>query len=191
MMFTYLDKVYPVPPALIDELMDGGVQFIKLRHRQFLLEAGDVCKNLYFIHKGLLRCYYIKENEETGEETEVNTWFMRERDICVSVHSYYKQAPSYEYIQALEDCELICIAHDKLEEVYRKYIDFNFIGRVLTVEYLLDWAEQLKDIRMLKAQQRYEAFRKRAPELEQRVPQKYLASFLDMQPETLSRARGN
>jgi CRP/FNR family transcriptional regulator, anaerobic regulatory protein len=121
----------------------------KIPKREFLLQAGEVCENLYFIKSGLLRCYYLKG------DAEVSTWFLRENDMVVSVDSFYDQVPSYEYIQALEDCELISIGFYELEELFQTYPEHERIGRLMTLKYLRIWTRQLHNIRMLSAAERY------------------------------------
>jgi CRP-like cAMP-binding protein len=187
-MLAHLDAVYPMTPGLVSDI-NQVVEFIKPKRMEYLLQPGQVCERLYYIHKGLLRCYYELTDEETGQTKEVSTWFMRERDTCVSVESYYLQEPSYEYIQTLEHSELFSIKKADLDALFLKHLEFNYIGRLLTINYLVDWVRQINGIRKLKVADRYEALRKRDPELLQRVPQKYLASFLDTTPETLTRIR--
>ena len=185
-MFKYLSAVYPLKKVIIKELM-AKAGYRQLRRKEYLLKPGETCKHLYFVHKGLLRCFYLETNEKTGEDREVCTWFMREKDTCVSVRSFYSQTPGKEFIQAVEPCELFYITYEDLEMIYRKYISFNFNGRVLTVKYLLEWTVQLENLRQLKAAQRFEELFRRDPELFQRVPQKYLASYLNILPTSLSR----
>jgi CRP-like cAMP-binding protein len=182
-MIDFLRSVHPVPDDL-KEAIWRKTQLLKVRKRKHLLKAGEVCRDLYFIRKGMLRCYYY-----TRRGKEVNTWFMWENDVCVSIPSFYRQVAGYEYIQAIEDCELICIRYEGLYELFRTYPGFNFIGRELLQKYLLDWALQLHDIRLLTTLERYESLEERQPERFRRIPQKYLASFLDMLPTSLSRIR--
>jgi len=187
-MFANLASIFPMSPGLVADL-NQVVEFIKVKRGEYLLEPGQVSDRLYYIHKGLLRCFYELTDEESGQIKDVSTWFMRERDVCVSVESYYLQEPSYEYIHALEHSELFFIKRADLEEIYLKHLEFNYVGRVLTIKYLVDWVRQINGIRKLKVADRYEVLRKRDPELLQRVPQKYLASFLDTTPETITRIR--
>jgi CRP-like cAMP-binding protein len=187
-MFAHLGAVYPMTPGLVSDLKEV-VEFSTAKRLEYLLKPGQVCDRLYYIHKGLLRCFYELTDEETGQTKEVSTWFMRERDTCVSVESYYLGEPSYEYIQTLEHSELFSIKREYLEAIFLKHLEFNYIGRVLTIKYLVDWVRQINGIRKLKVAERYEALRSRDPELLQRVPQKYLASFLDTTPETIARIR--
>jgi CRP-like cAMP-binding protein len=180
-MLQYLNAVFPFPPGLQDDIMEI-LQHKSLRKRQHLLKEGAVCRNIYFVAKGALRLYYY-----TDDGRQVTTWFMRETDVCVSVDSFYGQVKSYEYIRAEEDCEVFFITFDQLQALYQKYLEFNFIGRVLTIKYLLDLFRQLKDIRLLDTEQRYNALLKRDTELIRRFPKKFIASYLSMLPTSLSR----
>jgi CRP-like cAMP-binding protein len=114
---------------------------------------------------------------------------MKEGDICVSIESFYDQAKSYESIQAIEDTDLFFIDHEELENIYMKHPEFNWIGRILTIKYLKLWSQQLYAIRMQNASERYAWLLEYHPDLLLRVPQKYIASYLDITPETLSKIR--
>ncbi|MBN8853359.1 MAG: hypothetical protein BGO55_12525 [Sphingobacteriales bacterium 50-39] len=155
-----------------------------IKRDEYLLRVGEVCKNLYFIQKGLLKCYYILH------EGEVSDWFFGEGETVVSIDSFYDQAASKDFIQALEDCDLFYITHDEYLHLNRTFIEFNVIGRVLTNKYLRIWHRQARNIRMLDAEERYIFLLEHQPELIRRVPVRDLASYLDMRPETLSRMRG-
>jgi len=155
-----------------------------IKEHEYLLRAGEICQNLYFIQKGLLKCYYILHGRE------VSDWFFGEGETVVAMDSFYDQAPSQDFIQALEDCELFYITHDEFIHLNRTYVEFNVIGRVLTNKYLRIWHQQARNIRMLSAEERYTFLLKNQPELIMRVPMRDLASYLDMSRETISRMRG-
>jgi CRP-like cAMP-binding protein len=180
-MLKYLSSVFPMTPGLQEDIIEI-LQHKNLRKRQHLLKEGQICRNIYFVAKGALRLYYYTEDGR-----QVTTWFMREKDVCVSVDSFYDQIESYEYIRAEEECLIFYISYDQLQQLYQKHLEFNFIGRVLTIQYLLDLFRQLKDIRLLGTEQRYNALLKRDPDLIRRFPKKYIASFLSMLPTSLSR----
>jgi len=160
------------------------VKTISLKRDEFLLREGQICKNLYFIHKGLLKCYYLLDG------TPVSDWFFGEMETIVSIDSFYDQVPSKDFIQALENTDLFYITYDDLENLYRNFIEFNVIGRILTNKYLRIWHRQAQNIRMLTAEERYAFLLANQPELINRVPVRDLASYLDMSRETLSRMRG-
>ena len=182
-LLTYLRSIHRISPALEDHLLQI-VKWKIIKKKSFLLKPGQISRNMCFIQKGLLRAYYVRD------QTEVSSWFMKEGDICVSIESFYEQRPGFEYIQAIEDTELFYIYYAELEEIYKQFPEFNVIGRILTIKYLSHWSRQLYAIRMQSAKEKYEWLFNSHPELIQRVPQKYIASYLNITPETLSKIRG-
>jgi CRP-like cAMP-binding protein len=155
-----------------------------IKEGEYLLRAEEICTNLYFIQKGLLKCYYILHDQE------VSDWFFGEGETVVSIDSFYDQVASKDFIQALENCDLFYITHGEYLYLNRTFIEFNVIGRVLTNKYLRMWHRQARNIRMLSAEERYAFLLDKQPELIMRVPIRDLASYLDMSRETLSRTRG-
>lgn len=178
-LLLYLDSIYPMSNELKDHLA-SILKVKELAKKTYLLRAGHVCRNIYFINSGLLRCFYIKDDHE------VSSWFMKEGNVIVSIESFYEQKQSYESIQALEDCTLFYIEYAELQFIYRNFIEFNFIARVLTERYYTLWAQQLYGLRMQQAQERYAWLLENFPELIQRVPAKYIASYLGITQVTLS-----
>lgn len=114
---------------------------------------------------------------------------MKEGDLIISVESFFQQKPSYESIQVLEDCTLIGIKYDELQEMYSRFPEMNFIARVLTEKYYTLSEQRLYSIRMLRAPERYKFLIDNFPVLIQRVPSKYLSSYLSVSEETLSRIK--
>jgi CRP/FNR family transcriptional regulator, anaerobic regulatory protein len=175
----------------IHSLSDGLKQHLavilkerRLYKKDYLLKAGHVSRNICFIAKGLLRCFYIKD------EHEVCSWFMKEGDVIVSVESFFKQQESYETIQALEDCLLYYITYDELQYSYRHFPEFNFIGRVLLEKYYMLSEQRLYSLRMQRSLERYEYLLENHGDLVLRVPAKYLASYLGITEVTMSKIKG-
>jgi CRP/FNR family transcriptional regulator, anaerobic regulatory protein len=156
----------------------------QLPRKDYLLKAGQVSRKICFIAKGLLRCFYIKD------EQEVSSWFMKEGDVIVSVESFFSQEESYESIQALEDCLLYYITYDELQYLYRHFPEFNFIGRVLLEKYYKLSEQRLYSLRMQRSQERYEYLLENHREMVLRVPAKYLASYLGITEQYLSMLKG-
>jgi CRP-like cAMP-binding protein len=177
-----LSAIHPLSPECLDYLRDV-VEYQKVKNREYLLKPGQVNNRLYFIKKGLLRCYYLLNDRELTD------WFFWETDAVVSVDSWYDQVPSKDYIQALEDTEVYWIAAKDLDYVYKHFPEFNFVGRVLTTKYLRIWHRLARRIRFLRSEERYQLVTKEQPEIFLRVPLNVLATYLDMSPETLSRLR--
>lgn len=181
-LLLLLNGILPLSQQLTEELI------LRLKSRQlakkdFLLRAGHVCRNIYFVERGLLRCFYQKG------DAEVSSWFMKEGDVIISIESFYQQRESYEWIQALEDCVLYYISFEELNAVYRSFPEFNFVGRVLTEKYYTLWAQQLYALRMQQASERYQWLLNNHPELILRVSAKYIASYLGIDETTLSRIK--
>jgi CRP-like cAMP-binding protein len=100
------------------------------------------------------------------------------------------QQPSLENIQAIEQCELIVAHYDALQYLYKHYIEVNIVGRKLLEKYYSDAEERAFISRIPNAGKRYRHFVETKSNLANRIPLKYIASFLGMTIETMSRIRG-
>jgi CRP/FNR family transcriptional regulator, anaerobic regulatory protein len=182
-LFYMLNAVYPLPDDLRDHLFEI-VTLKDFSKGEFLLKAGQVCQNVYFVRSGLLRCF-VKDKQEK----EINTWFMKQADVVYSILSFLDQTPSSEYIQALKDTSVFYISHRQLVETYDKFQTFNINGRKLTEEYYKRSAQREKIMRMYEPIDRYNYLIEHFPELMNDVPDKHLATFIRMSHVTLSRLR--
>lgn len=182
-LLDYLHSIYSLTPACRGELT-RLLKVKELLKRELLLKKGQVCRAIYFIQHGLLRCYYHRE------EQEVCSWFMKEGDIVISVESFFRQKQSYETIQAIEDTVLFYILYDELQTLYKQFPEFNHIARVLTENYYCLSEQRLYAMRMMRARERYEFLLEHHPEFVWRVPAKYIASYLGITEVTLSKIKG-
>jgi CRP-like cAMP-binding protein len=134
-----------------------------------------------FIDKGLVRKFYKKENDE------INTQISHEGHIIHAQESFHSRTPSEYTIEAIEPVELTSITYECLERIYSSSEKMQQLGRlVITTTMVLKdkWQSQLVK---LSPRERFLNFVTKHPELLQRVPQKYLASYLNIKPETFSR----
>lgn len=182
-LLKFLNAIYPLSERLVDYLQKH-VKTRRISKKAFLLNAGEVSQHIFFIESGLVRCFYLKNG------VEVSSWFMKEGDTIVSVGSFFDQKESFESIQALEDSTVHGISFDELQFIYKNFSEFNFIGRVLTEKYYVLSEQRLYSLRMQRAQERYEFMIRNHPELINRVPSHFMASYLSITKETLSRIRG-
>ena len=182
-LLSLLNNIHSLSPAL-HQYLSQNLKTRTIDKKQFLLTAGQISRHIYFIKKGLLRCYYIHD------EQEVCSKFLKEGDIIVSASSFFLQKESIEFIQAIEDSTLWFICYDELQYIYKHFPEFNVIGRVLSIKSYLLSEQRLNFIRMKNASDRYSSMLEHFPELVLRVPSKYLASYLSISVETLSRIRG-
>ena len=181
-IFALISSLCPVSPELAVHLTHTFKEKT-YKKNEYLLKEGNTCGKICFIVKGLTRCFY------NNGILEVCSWFMKEGDMIVSVESFFQQKPSSESIQAIEDCEVIYITYEELQFMYKNFPEMNYIGRVLTEKYYILSEQRLYSLRMHRAGQRYQHLLENFPELVQRVPVKYIASYLGVAKETLSRNR--
>ena len=167
-------------------LSDHLSQVLKSRtvlKKEFLLRAGHVSQDIYFIEQGLFRCFYKKN------DVEVSSWFMKEGDVIISVESFFDQIESKESIQALEESVVYFITFRELDFIYKTFTEFNYNGRVLVQAYYKQSEQRLYSLRMHRAYDRYAFLLQNYPELIQRVPAKYIASYLGIEETTLSKIK--
>src|SRR5258705_5965263 len=177
-----LSQVCPLSKRLVQRLSEVTDQ-VSLKSKTILLQQGKVCEKVFFIEKGFARAFYHKEDQE------ITSWFMSEGDVIVSVQSFYAQKPSFESIELLEDAVLTSLGYVELQAIYKDFLEFNVVGRVLTEKYYMLSEERTFSLRLQTAEERYKALLTSHPEIFNRAPLKYIASYLGMTPETLSRLR--
>ncbi len=154
-----------------------------IQKREMLLKPGSIADHFYFIVKGVIQgC--IKD-----EGKFITTWLNEENEIVGSIRTLGTNEPCREYLQALEDCQLVAIPVAFTEMVFDKYPETNIIARRLW-EYNYRGAEDRAYIcRISSAEKKYRYFLEKHSNLVNRIALKYIASFLGMTIETLSRVR--
>ena len=148
-----------------------------------ILDEGQVCRNIYWIVKGLVRQFYFKNNKELTE------YMATENTICMSIESLFDETPSRQIIQALEPTILFAIPMHELEASAIKSVNIQMLYRKILEESLIISQQRADMLRFESAQDRYQKLVKNSPQLVLRAPLVYIASYLQMTPETLSRVR--
>lgn len=149
----------------------------------FVLKEGGVCKGFYFIAKGLVRIFYHKNDREISE------WFAFDGEFCFSIVSYFHQTPSYLMIQCLEDCEVILLDKKGLDALRQSNVEIANLTYQMLANSLILSQERMASVQFETAIQRYSALLKLHPTMLHRVPLHYIASYLGVSAETLSRIR--
>jgi len=164
--------------------IESVVHIRKLRKRQFLLQEGDVSRHESFVIKGCLRTY---ETNEKGQEHiilfAVEDWWVGD------LYSFLTGSPSRLNVECLEDCELAQISKEALEALYIKVPKLERFFRKLVQNAYIAIGQRLLSSMSRTAQERYLEFIEKYPDIEQRVPNRHIASFLGIAPESLSRIR--
>ena len=156
----------------------------KLRRKQYLLQEGDVCKNIAFVEKGALRTYTV---DELG--TEHILQFALEGWTISDLYSFLTGEASTYNIDALEAAELVLVskaAHEEMLQTipkYETYVRLQVTGAYIALQ------RRITSVLSLTTEERYKNFTATYPNIVQRVPQHMIASFMGLTPETLSRVR--
>jgi CRP-like cAMP-binding protein len=181
-LLTRLNAFHDMDEELTEKV-SSITQIIDYPKKAFLLRDGEICDKACMVVQGLARAYYI------AEDRDITSRFMDEGFIITSWISYYHQQPGDEFIEALEDTTLACINYRDIQALYKQFPLFNIIGRKQT-EYSLYLAElRTRMLRKHTAEEKYKFFLENHPDLMQRVSLKYIATYLGMNEETLSRIR--
>ena len=155
----------------------------EIKKGSMLLHEGDVCKNLWFLADGLLRSYHNIGNKE------ITSRIMFTGHIVISPGSFFTQTPATESIEALADCTLATLSFSALQNIYTKFPEFNLHTRIITEQYFAKQEQRLYLLRKHGADAKYKYFLENYADFLKDIPQKYIASFLNIAPETLSRTR--
>lgn len=179
-------KIRATVPIGEDDLRAIVSQFEcrKIPKNGFLLKEGSHCDFWGFIDTGLVRVYSFTD---TGEE--YTNGFVREDGFITESVSFYTQSVSTENMQALEDTLLMCIDFATLQQLYDRFPAFDKFARILLEQRLVGLKRRILYRVQLDAQSRYLHFLETQPDLMQRVPLKYIASYLSITDSTLSRIR--
>jgi CRP-like cAMP-binding protein len=157
-----------------------------------LLKENTVSDYFYFIEKGVARIYYYKNvrpDEPLGRGKEITEWIAMDEQFFLSITSFFQRTPSHLKIQTLEPSIVYGIHHDDFMRLADKYHDVERLLRKMVTGSLILSQIRMDSIQFESAQQRYEKLLQNTPEIIQRVPLTYIASFLGITLETLSRIR--
>lgn len=181
-LIAYLAQISPISKTLESKLKSLLTE-VTYEKNQAILKIGDICKFLYFLElgfaKGIRKRY----------EKEVTTWFWKEMDVMTSIDSFLKQTPSEEGILALENCKALQLSYHDLQDLYKEFIEFNIVGRVIIESYFLKSGEITTALRDLNAEQKYNYLLSLHPDIFQRTTLHNISSYLGLTPETISRVR--
>jgi len=180
---AYIQKIIDLTPpelALVLSLFEP----VRQPRRTLLLQAGQVNQYMNFIERGSIRIFFIRED---GQEATRHLAF--EQQFITSLASFITQQPSYEYVQTLEASDLLRISRQNFyylleclpawEKFFRRYLENAYLINLRVYQ-----REITKD-----AEQRYQELLAQSPQVVLRLPNKMVASYLNMSPETLSRVK--
>ncbi len=157
---------------------------IKKNKNEILLATGKVSQVSYFVKKGCLRLFFIDDNGK-----DVTRYIAFENQFATALVSFITNEPAQETIQVIEDCELLYISHNNfrhLMKIIPKWKDFYAI--YLEKAYVNN-SKRLTSFTTLNASERYNQLFKINPDIVKRLPNKIVASYINISQETLSRIK--
>lgn len=157
----------------------------KYRKGEIVLKAGEVCKAMLFIEKGLLRQFYYKYDKDLTEHIGY------ENGMIICIESYFKQEPTRLMVETLEPSVVWELPKAQIEELASKYDDIEQLYRKFIEHSLIESQIKVDALRFEPAHERYNKLLRLHPEILKRAPLVYIASLLQMTPETLSRVRSS
>ncbi|HEY4324594.1 MAG TPA: Crp/Fnr family transcriptional regulator [Mucilaginibacter sp.] len=186
-MHQQLKKYLKLNIPINDETLEDIVENFKplsIKKNSILLSQSEICSKFYFVNKGCIRTYYI--TEQGRERTRL---IALEGMVATSLSSFISQQPSFEFVDTLENSELLYISRDKFYKLVDKYPEWQeFYIKLLEFAYLYQ-NKRIEELVTLSAGERYAILMKEQPAYIQRLSNKVLASYLDVTQETLSRLK--
>lgn len=152
---------------------------------EMILREGETCKNIYYIERGLVRQFYFKHDKQITEHLGVD------RSIFMCIESLFREEPTKLQVEALEPCIIYALPKQKLEQVALHNVNIQILYRKILEESLIISQVHADLVRFETAQERYRKLCKLTPQVVLRAPLVYVASYLQMTPETLSRVRSS
>jgi len=181
-LVAHIQNFIPVSTQLAERILEISKPKT-IEKGKFLHKPNKVCENTYFIHSGLLRIFYKKDDKEITDN------FAAEGEWITSIYSFMKNIPDNCYIETLEKSELIAINIEQLEKCFLDFPAMERFGRILVSKYFMEQSERIISMQFHTAKEKYHFFCNTSKNKLTRVPLGMLASHLGIAQETLSRIR--
>lgn len=165
------------------DVLESVLVPMKFAKGEMILKEGEVCRNIYHIDRGLVRQFYYKADKELTEHIGVDN------SIVMCIESLFREEPTKLQMEALEPTVIYALPKQKLEEVALHNVNIQILYRKILEESLILSQVHADLVRFETAQDRYRKMCKLMPQVVLRAPLVYIASYLQMTPETLSRVR--
>ena len=156
---------------------------ISFTPKDIVVHERKINSNLYFITQGVWRAYTFKDG------VEVTLWFVSEGEMALSVWGYTSNLPSHLTLEVVTDSEAYCLSRSKLEQLFQSSISLANLGRKILENFMLEIEVAWLDSYNRTALERYVTLLEKQPEIIRAVPLKYIASYLGITAQSLSRIR--
>lgn len=168
------------------DLIISKAKTIELKKNEYLSEAGKIPKYVGFVLEGIFRfCYYNNKGEE------ITHYFISENSFVADYQKFETQVVASEYVQAVTDCKLIVFSKKNWDEISNTILDWDVISTKIEKKCLINSIEKRSPLVSEDATTRYLSFMEEFPNLVNRVSLSYVASYLGITQQSLSRIRKN
>ena len=181
-LLTHIINYAPLSAEAQNALQDA-FEKKTISKNEYLLSEGQVCRQLYFLEKGALRGFYDLDGKE------ITHWFGFENDFVTSFHSFITGEAAVENIQFIEGSILWMISKETLNNLFNQHHEIERLVRIVYEKYYIRLEERFVNAQFKAASERYENLLLHTPHIIERVPLGYIASYLGISQETLSRIR--
>lgn len=182
-LIDYINQYSQLTPNEIDLLLENTT-YRKYLKGQYIVQQGDICQFKNFVIQGCLKTFYV---DDEGQEHVV--LFAIENWWSADLGSFFLQKPADFNVQCIENTEVIQFSFDKMELLYQKIPKLERVFRIVIEKALVESQKRIIKNFSLPAKDRYIEFQNRYPQIEQRVPQYMIASYLGVTKEFLSKIK--
>lgn len=183
-LFDFFQKISPLTDSSKQSIRDLA-HLVLVKKNQDLQKIGEVCRTIYFVHKGLARIFYFKDGSEVTE------YFAFEDDMIVRAESLFTGKSSRKGIQAIEETTFIGISSTSLFKLFEIHPDLERLFRKLIESAYVETVKRVENIQFHTAEERYSELITYNPAIILRIPLKHIASYLGITQVSLSRIRAN
>lgn len=177
-----IQRVFHASEEELDAL-EAVMQIIQLDKNEFFLKEGEVCRSIGFLDKGSMRLFYESQDKEVCND------FFFENSLIGSVASFLSETPSVVNITAIEPCELLVWNYADVKDLTTRYPSLKRLAEVIVQEQFIRAERREADLLGNSPEVRFKNLLEVHPKIFKRIPLRYVASYLAITPETLSRYR--
>ncbi len=190
-LFDVIFKLRPMPKKLTDRkyvqeliaALDERLAVTTYAHRYLLLNAGHVSEYMYFVERGIVRCFYY--DYRTSREVTPVIW-TEENIVCDPV-SFFQRKVSDINIEVMPNSLLLSISYQHLQEIFNIFPETEIFSRCISLQYVYYYAQRARELAGSSAWNRYLHLLETHPGIELRVSKELIASCLNITPQSLSR----
>ena len=190
-LYDVIFRLQPLPKRLtekpyVEELInaiDERLTVTEHRRRSLLLNAGHVSDYIYFVERGVARCFYF--DSRTGREVTSVIW--QKQGIACDPVSFFQRKASDVNIEVLAGSLLLSISHIQLQDIYKAFPESEVFSRCISLQYAYYFAQRARQLAGTSAWERYLQLLSTHPGIELSISKEMIASYLNITPQTLSR----